>query len=267
MLPALIDFEPTRRTLHLYSRALAGIPRAHGIAHPRWEHVSLTVTPRGLFSDPVPLPAGGALSLLMDLRKHRIILETSRGGERIFPMSAGLTSSMIGEAIITAAAEFGLTGDVQRERFQDRDEREYDPDRAKTFFAALIEVDRVFRIRRGELGERTSPVQFWTHGFDLSLEWFGSRSVPSEGEDQPAQLNLGFFPGSPDTEPYFYSNPWPFAAEKLISHSLPEGARWHREGWEGSILPYNELAEDPRFEEKLLNYARAVYQTAAPTLI
>jgi len=266
MLPELEGFEPTRRTLQLYSRAADVIPRVHGISHPRWEHVSLRVTPRGLETDSVPIPAGGALSLVIDLREHRIVLETSGGEERSISMTAGLESISMGEAIIAAAAEFGLSGEYPRERFQEKRERPYDLERAETFFRALIQVELIFRIRIGQLGERTSPVQFWTHGFDLSLEWYGTRRAASEDGEQPAQLNLGFFPGGPDSDPYFYSNPWPFEAEKLIEHSLPEGVRWHKEGWEGTILPYSELVGDPRFEERLLDYAQAVYEIAVPTL-
>jgi hypothetical protein len=116
MLPALKVFEDTRRTLQLYSRAVDVVPRIHGISHPRWEHVSLTVTPRGLQTAPVPLPSGGYLSLVMDLRQHRIIMETSGGNERSVSMAAGLESTSLGEALITAAAEFGLRGEYPRER-------------------------------------------------------------------------------------------------------------------------------------------------------
>lgn len=266
MLPDLKDFEDTRRTLQLYSRAVDMLPRVHGIKHPRWEHVSLAVTSRGMQSDPVPIPSGGYLSLVMDLRKHRIIVESSTGEERIISMTSGLKSTSMGDALIAAAAEYGLEGDYPRERFEDQGERRYVPERAETFFQALIEIDRVFRKWKAELGQRTSPVQFWTHGFDLSIEWYGTRLISSESGQQQAQLNLGFFPGGPETEPYFYSNPWPFETDQLVGHSLPDGARWHQEGWEGTLLPYRELVGAPDFEERLLDYARAVYGVAAPIL-
>jgi hypothetical protein len=55
----------------------------------------------------------------------------------------------------------------------------------------------------------------------------------------PSQINL-VYPGG---EPYFYSNPWPFAAEQLLDKPLPDGAAWHTEGWQGSTLAYKELVE------------------------
>ena len=54
-----------------------------------------------------------------------------------------------------------------------------------------------------------------------------------------------FYPGG---EPYFYSNPWPFEAAQLLHEALPEGSRWHTEGWQGTILPYDELVGDVNAE-------------------
>jgi hypothetical protein len=79
----------------------------------------------------------------------------------------------------------------------------------------------------------------------------------------PAQLNLGFFPGG---EAYFYSNPWPFEGELLLDRQLPQGADWHTEGWQGTILPYSRLVDDPLAEKRLLDYAIKVFELTRPTL-
>lgn len=93
-------------------------------------------------------------------------------------------------------------------------------------------------------------------------------SYEEEGEvhELPSQLNLGFFPGSGEVEPYFYSNPWPFEKDQLVDESLPAGAKWHTENWQGTILPYSKVVADPNAEERLLAYARAVFEIARPTL-
>ncbi len=82
--------------------------------------------------------------------------------------------------------------------------------------------------------------------------------------EMPAQLNFGFYPAG---RAYFYSNPWPFDAEALTAAPLPGPAAWHTEGWEGSILYYDELLEMDDTPQKLLEYARAVHDVAAPTLM
>ena len=65
---------------------------------------------------------------------------------------------------------------------------------------------------------------------------------------------------------YFYSNPWPFDGDILLGRALPEGASWHTEGWQGAMLPYATLRDDPRGEERVLAFAAAVYDMAAPLL-
>jgi len=79
----------------------------------------------------------------------------------------------------------------------------------------------------------------------------------------PAQLNLGFYPRG---RPYFYSNPWPFEGDALLPVELPYGASWHTDGWEGSVLYYDEVAGRPDGRERVLAYARAVFAAAVPTL-
>ena len=269
--PTLDGFRPTRHTLQLYARALSGIARVHGVAHPNWWHISLRVTPNGLLSDNIPLPGGGILAGRLDLVSHRLVLWASDGREWSKPMTDGLSGTAMGEFVISAAAEAGLFGDYDRERFAGDEPGVYDPDAAARCFAALVGADRVLKRHRATLTGNTGPVQLWSHGFDLSLEWYGTRVERFEEKGQiqelPAQLNLGFYPGEDDAGSYFYSNPWPFDADKLLDRPLPEGASWHTEGWQGSILPYATLRDDPRAEERVLAYARAVYEIASPLLV
>lgn len=263
ILPTLTDdHEPTRATLHGYARAMGAIPRAHGIAHPRWWHVSLEVRSGGLVTDPVPLPAGGTLDLTMDLRRHEIVMRTSAGDERRFGIADGATAAEMGDALIRTAAEHGLEGPYERERFADDGSREYDPAAAADYLDAFVGAAVAFENHRASLGDRVGPVQVWPHGFDLAFEWFGTRTVPDGEGTATSQLNLGFYPGG---DPYFYSNPWPFD-ESVMSVPLPHGARWTTEGFEGSILPYSAVQGDPEAGARIVEYARAVYEAAAPTL-
>lgn len=268
---SLDGFEPTRQTLQLYSRVSGAVLAAHAHHHPRWWHISLKVVPDGLVTDGIPLPTGGLLTLKMDLRNHEIVLVDQGQVGRAFDMTLGTPASAIGDAVLSAVAELGLTGPFPRDKFENDQTRDYDPAQAQRFLDVLVRVDRIFKQHRASLLGEVGPVQLWPHGFDLAFEWFGSRvqSIEEQGQVQhvPAQLNLGFYPGDPDTAPYFYSNPWPFETEFLLDKPLPAEARWHTEGWQGTILPYAALVDDLNAEERLLAYARTVYELARPTLM
>jgi hypothetical protein len=269
--PSLDGFEPTRQTLQLYSRVVSAVMRAHAHSHPRWWHISLKVVPDGLATDDVPLPTGGLLTLKLDLRNHEIVLVDQSQVLRAFDMTLGTPASAMGEAVLSAVTELGLTGPFARDRFENNQARDYNPVQAQRFLDVLVHVDRIFKLHRASLPGEVGPVQLWPHGFDLAFEWFGSRvqSVEEHGQLQhvPAQLNLGFYPGDPASSPYFYSNPWPFESEFLLDKPLPAQAHWHTEGWQGTMLPYAALVDEPNAEEHLLEYARTVYELARPTLL
>ncbi|MCP4362844.1 MAG: hypothetical protein GY796_32980 [Chloroflexi bacterium] len=267
---SLTEFNPTRTTLHTYSQAMGTIPRTHAIQHPNWWHLGLKLRPDGLVTDNVPLPNGRTLALRMDLLHHKIVMFSSGGDDCEFDMTSGLTSTQMGNQIIAAAAEFGLEGAYAREKFENDDGREYNPEMAAHYFQILVHVERIFNKHKATLPRPAGPTQIWPHGFDMAFEWFGTHTLTHEehGQTQTAQsqINLGFYPGSDSVEPYFFSNPWPFAAEALLDNLLPPGTSWHTEGWEGTIFPYAELVGDTQAEDRLLAYAQTVFNLAAPTL-
>ena len=264
-LPA--GWEDTRATLHAYTLGVGAVPRAYADAHPKWWHVSLTVADDGLVTDAVPLSDGDSLQLRMDLTAHEVVMSTLGGHSHRFTMTGGLTGTAFADQLLSTAAHHGLDGQYHREKFENDEPRAYDRATAETFFRVLADVDAVFSAHRAELEGEVGPVQLWPHGFDLAFEWFGTRIESSlengEVAEHPSQLNLGFYPGG---RPYFYSNPWPFEGDQLLDRALPHGAEWHTEGWQGTILYYDQLAGDPDAERKLREYASAVYEITAPTL-
>ena len=268
LFPALTDWEPTRQTLHLYSRAVGAVPLAHAEFHPKWWHVSLNVKPDGLETNHMDLPDGGQFWLEINLRQHKTILYTDQGPFREFDLAGGLTATEFGDQILSAVAKLGLSGEYARDKFEDDEPRQYDPAAAEQFLTALVNADRIFKEHRATLQGEVSPLNFWTHGFDLSFEWFGTRvetyEHDGEIEEYPAQINLGYYPGG---DPYFYSNPWPFEAGQLLDKPLPDGATWHTEGWQGAMLLYDQLVGEKNAEARLREFAQAVFDFGSPTLM
>jgi hypothetical protein len=261
------DLEETRATLHAYAHAVGALPRSYATFHPKWWHISLAVRPDSLVTEAFPLPDGGSAFVRMDLIRDLIVFATSHGDKREFPMNAGLTATEMGDALIAAASEFGLDGEYDRDKFESDDARAYDSAVASGFFDVLVAVQALFTEHRNTLSGEVGPIQLWPHGFDLAFEWFGTRKERYEEDgvvtEHPSQLNLGFYPAG---DAYFYSNSWPFEADKLTGIELPSGARWNTEGWEGSMLTYEQIQANDDATDDVLAYAKAVYEAAAPTL-
>lgn len=261
------DWEDTRATLHAYAHAVAASPRALAPPDDKYWHTAMTVEPDGLTTKPIPLPDGGQASIRLDLRNNEVVLEASGGVRHSWPVDGSLSATELGDGLIAAAAELGLEGEYDRERFENDDPRPYDAEAAAAFYDALEAVAGVFEEHRVRLEGEVSPVHLWPHGFDLSFEWFGTRveELEEDGKivEYPSQLNLGFYPAG---EPYFYSNPWPFDVEDLINNPLPDGCEWYVEDWQGSRLRYSELKDDPKATDRLNEYASRVFEVAQPTL-
>ncbi|MFQ5943375.1 MAG: DUF5996 family protein [Anaerolineales bacterium] len=267
--PSLYDWAPTRDTLSQYAAAVGVVPRALAKFHPKWWHISLKVGDEGAATDPIPHPRspGVTFQLTMNLKAHSVEISTSEGELRSLSMTEGLSSTNFGDQLLALLGEIGIEADVEREKFENDDARTYDPQAASKYSDILREAASTLELHRSGLVGETGPTQLWPHNFDMAFEWFGTRMVPyGEDSELPAQINFGLAPGdSSHSEAYFYSNPWPFD-DSLVGHELPSGARWFTESWQGTLLPYAEIADDEFGTDKLAAYFRAVYDLASPLL-
>ena len=68
--PDLSGTEATRDTIHVYSRVLGALRRAHAPPHERWWHVSLRLGPRGPAMPPTPWPNRPDSSFSADIERY-----------------------------------------------------------------------------------------------------------------------------------------------------------------------------------------------------
>jgi hypothetical protein len=254
----------TRAALHGYSAALVAVPRAHAAPQPHWGHVGMRLEGQGLVTSPVDLPDGRTLALGLDPSRHIAWIDAGEQARHEMRLDSGATATEFGAEVLDVVIGLGLADTFDRGRFESDDPASYDTRAAGFFWETLRSVESVLAEYRAGLDRQPAPVHLWSHHFDMSFEWYGTRMVAGEdGSEAPAQLNLGFYPGD---EQYFYSNPWPFD-DGLVGTPLPPGAAWHTEGWKGTILPYEAMVGDPAWRDRLLEYASAVHRITRPTLM
>ena len=161
------DWEDTRATLHAYAHAASALPRALIPAHDKYWHQAMTVEPDGLTTKPIPLADGGSATVRMDLNTNEVVLKTDGGFARSWPMNDGLSATKLGDDLIAAAAELGLDGDYERERFENDDPRPYDAEAAAAFYVLLQAVDAVLEEHREGLQGVVSPIHLWPSRFPM----------------------------------------------------------------------------------------------------
>jgi hypothetical protein len=271
--PALEGWEETKNSLHAYAKVAGAAPRILAEPHPKWWHVSLKVTQEGLISEGMNHDALGdkELRTRLNFRTHTLDLLLDEQINKSYDLTEGDTATELGRKFEAAFADLGIEIELPEDKYADDEPRTYEPEAVKRYLAALNSVNDVLKSLRSELDGERSPVQLWPHHFDLAFEWVGTKIVRYEEEngavEYPAQLNFGFAPGdSSYPEAYFYSNPWPFE-KTLTNGTLPHGARWFSEGFEGTLLPYKALVNEPEPVSELLEYYRRVFELAKPTLI
>jgi hypothetical protein len=82
-----------------------------------------------------------------------------------------------------------------------------------------------------------APVRAWPHHFDIG----SLLPLPPERGERDPSIGIGLSPGDDGVvEPYFYVTRWPPPRVQRLPE-LPAGARWHREGWTGALLPGSEV--------------------------
>jgi hypothetical protein len=258
----LAAWQATRTTLHGYINVLGDVRAALSPRQKHSAHRSLRVAAAGLTTTPIPY---GALTfeLLLDLASHRVVVTTSRG-ERWEQPVRGQAAGALFDQVVGALAGLGVQPPVDRAKFAQSTPGEYDREAVERFWLALTQVDGLIKRFKGELRGETSDVQLWPHGLDLAMLWFSGRLVPGKDPNSPRdadeQMNFGFSTGDGGIpEPYFYATAYPLPAA-LPSIALPEGVVWHNRGWNGAVLRYATLVEDPNAGERLVGYWRGVQQ-------
>ena len=269
-LPILRDWESTRKTLHAYAKVVGSVPRALASPHPRWWHVSLKVSERGLQTDRFhPIENRGvSLQLLMDFHDHAIKIFRNDTLSYQISMCDGLTVQDLAEKIEAHLHKIGISVELEIAIFEGTVVGIYNSTVAEDYFRILTRVEGILKKVLAKLDGDVGIVNVWPHNFDLAFEWFSEALIPSEHQNgaSPAQINFGFAPGDiTHARPYFYSNPWPFD-ENLTENSLPSGAQWFQQSWQGSLLAYDTVASDEAFEEKLEEYFLTIYRLASPQL-
>ncbi len=278
-----LEWQETRALLHLWAQIVGKVRTActPWVNH-QW-HVVLYVTARGLTTSPIP-DGTRVFQIDFDFVAQALVILTDDGEERRLPLASGSVADFQ-QRVLAALAELGIQVRIHGTpneipgaiRFRDdRVRRNYNPEQARRFWQALVQVDRVFKqFRTGFIG-KVSPVQFFWGSFDLAVTRFSGRAAPPHPGGVPGLpdtiareayshevSSAGFWPGSGAIDyPAFYSYAYPEPDGFRRSKVRPDSAFFDAAMGE-FILPYEVVrsADDP--DGVLLDFLQSTYQAAA----
>jgi hypothetical protein len=274
---------PTVDTLQLWTQ-IAGkvaLERTPWINH-SW-HVTLRLSARGMATRLMP-GDGAALQLEFDVFAQQLVARTTDGGEQRVALKAGAVADFYAE-VMQALDALGVPTRIVAEPnelaeavpfAEDHAQRRYDPDVARDFWQALVQIQRVFlRFRSGFLG-KSSPIHFFWGAADLAVTRFSGRRAPlhpggiphlPDAVTQEAYSHevssAGFWAGDEGCPaPSFYSYAYPTPPGFDAARVAPAEARFEP-GLGEFLLPYEAVrtAADP--DDALLQFLQSTYDAAA----
>jgi len=278
-----LDLWPTTDTLQLWSQIVGKVRLmlTPWVNH-SW-HVPLYLSARGLSTGLVP--AGPrAIEIEFDLMADVLFVRDTDGLERRVPLKPQSVAAFYGD-VMQALREAGVAVDIDPMPCElpnavpfDRDHsvRRYDGDVARSYWHALVQVQRVFQLFRTRFVGKCSPIHLFWGSFDLALTRFSGRAAPAHPGGMPhvsdavardaynqEVSSAGFWPGGGKiTGPSFYSYAYPMPAGFADARVRPQAAHFEAEMGE-FLLPYQAVQSDADPDTALLDFLQSTYEAAA----
>lgn len=277
----LNEWEPTKKTLHLYAQIVGKIRMELMPKQNHWWHVPLYVQTRGLTTGSIPLE-GRQFEITFDFIEHCLRVVTSEGADKSFSLRDGLSVASFYKNLFSILDELDIAVDILAEPYdhesttpfaEDEQYHHYDPKFVERYWQILTQTDRIFKTFSGNFCGKTCPVQLYWHSFDLAVTRFSGERGPDMSEASQVEreayshevISFGFWPGDENVRnPAFYSYTYP-APDGLDQEPLqPGAAQWvEQNGSPMALLMYEDIrtAEDP--EKALLDFLESAYRAGA----
>lgn len=269
------DWQQTVSGLHKGALLLGAVQRLTQNPLPAYLELGLEPTARGLRGSELP----GGERVELDFTAGSLIIKAADGAEKQYRLH-GATQAQVFEALFgdlsqsaqiasipagtdlferVAASIAGRAGRYkapQKSQLADETPIEISSRAANQYLDALQNAFGGLAWLRARLFGLMTPLVVWPEHFDLSMLWFSGDKV----DESLPHLSFGFAPYSPGLEfPYLYAYAYPYPPN-YQPPALPDGARWHAEGWTGVVLPYEIAASGPNPTGQIEAAFRQIYQ-------
>jgi hypothetical protein len=271
---------PTTDALHLWSQIVGKVRLmlTPWINH-SWQ-ATFYLSGRGFTTGPI-YAAQLPFEVEFDLLSGVLRIDTANGEARQVELGVQSVAAFY-EATMAALTELGLVVDIHRMPCEirgaiafteDHTLRAYDPEVARAYWRAMLQMQRVLLLFRSRFVGKCSPIHLFWGSFDLAVTRFSGRDAPAHPGGMPHVPNAvareaysrevssaGFWPGIDG--PTFYSYAYPVPDEFNLAKVQPEAATFNTQLGE-FLLPYDAVQKSADPDAALLAFLQSTYEAAA----
>ncbi len=273
------EWSETCDTLHAHTQVLGKLAVALAPPEPQLQHAALRLTARGWETPPLPAPDGsGTVVVVLDLRTHQAVVETSTGGLRRIDLGPDRPVGAVTREVLGAVRDLAgpVVIDPRPQEVpwsvpldEDDDHARYDPDQVSSYFTAATQASLVLAAFRAPYRGRSTPVNAWWGSFDLAVSLFSGLPAVPPSDDfimrnamDAQEVAVGWWPGDPRSGRaafYAYAHPAPegFAGAELS----PAQAHWDKTLGE-YVLYWDDVCSSPTPLATGLEFAHSAFRHA-----
>jgi hypothetical protein len=277
---AAFDLRPTTDALHLWSQVVG---KVRLMLTPWLNHswqATFYLSGRGFTTGPIYV-GERAFEMEFDLLNDVLRIDSADGEAKRVKLEVQSVAAFY-DATMAALAGLGLAVDVYPMPCEipdavafnaDHAPRAYDPNGARAYWRAMLQVQRVFLLFRSRFTGKCSPIHLFWGSFDLAVTRFSGRGAPPHPGGMPHVPNAvareaycrqvssaGFWPGV--DRPAFYSYAYPAPNGFDRAKVEPEAAIFDTQLGE-FLLPYEAVRTSADPDAALLAFLQSTYEAAA----
>lgn len=276
------EWKDTLATLHLWTQIIGKIRLKQETLVNHWWNVALYVTPRGLWTSPMPY-GERQFSIEFDFIEQVLRVDGCDGERELIPLRPMSVADFY-RAVMDALERLDIRVKIRTMPNEIADaipfERDtvhasYDAEYAQRFWKALLQADRLCKQFRSAFLGKASPVHFFWGSFDLAVTRFSGRKAPPHPGGFPnmpdwatreayshEEHSVGFWPGGNGAEAAFYAYAYPEPEGFSRTKVLPEAASWF-DGLREFVLPYQAVRASANPDRDVLDFFQSTYEGAA----
>jgi len=279
----LEEWEPTKKTLHLYAQIVGKVRMELMPKQNHWWHVPLYVDTRGLTTDSIPIN-DRRFEITFNFVDHRLSVVTSEGTQENFVLKDGLSVASFYKQLFTLLDTLNIDVNILAKPYdnesttpfaEDNEHHSYDRKYIERYWQILRQTDHILKEFGSTFCGKVCPVQLYWHSFDLAVTRFSGRRGPDMSEASQVEreayshevISFGFWPGDQDVrDPAFYSYTYP-APKGIDQEPLqPEEAQWIKQnGSPMALLMYDDVRKTVDPKQTLINFLESAYQAGVKT--